>query len=232
MNGFLLAKTAKPGFTIIKMIKNIFFDFDGVLAESVNVKTEAFRNLYLPFGTEIADRVVEHHLANGGISRFEKIKLYHGEWLGTPLSEAQVLEWADKFSELVLKGVVEAPQVTGTVDFLENFSKQYKCWIITGTPTGEIREILKQRGWSHYFIEALGSPEKKSHWTEHLLAQENLKREETVFIGDALADYDAAQHSKLHFILRETQDNKALFTHFDGARIPDLTTLETELKKI
>lgn len=39
------------------MIKAIFWDFDGVIAESVNVKTEAFYNLYLPYGIEIAEKV-------------------------------------------------------------------------------------------------------------------------------------------------------------------------------
>ena len=38
------------------IIKNIFFDFDGVLAESVNVKTQAFHDLYLPFGEGIAKK--------------------------------------------------------------------------------------------------------------------------------------------------------------------------------
>lgn len=53
------------------MIKAIFWDFDGVIAESVNVKTEAFYNLYLPYGIEIAEKVRRHHLDNGGMSRFE-----------------------------------------------------------------------------------------------------------------------------------------------------------------
>ena len=30
-------------------IKNIFFDFDGVIAESVNAKTDAFEEMYLPY---------------------------------------------------------------------------------------------------------------------------------------------------------------------------------------
>lgn len=214
------------------MIKNIFFDFDGVLAESVNVKTEAFRQLYLPFGKEIADRVVAHHLDNGGISRFEKIRLYHRSWLNEELTDEQVQEWAQKFSELVLQGVIDAPEVRGAQTFLDNHSSKYACWIITGTPTEEIKIILDKRGWKNYFIEAFGSPNKKPHWTEHILAQNQLKREETVFIGDALADYEASQHSKLHYILRETADNQILFKDFTGCRIPDMTTLDEEIQKM
>ena len=54
------------------MIKAIFWDFDGVIADSVNVKTDAFYELYLPYGKNIAEKVKEYHLANGGFS-FQKI---------------------------------------------------------------------------------------------------------------------------------------------------------------
>ena len=59
------------------MIKTIIFDFDGIILESIDVKTEAFKKLYQPFGSSISNKVVENHLANGGISRYEKIKIYH-----------------------------------------------------------------------------------------------------------------------------------------------------------
>jgi len=57
--------------------KNIIFDFDGVLAESVHIKTQAFYKLYEPFGVNVAEKVVQHHKANGGMSRFEKFPYYH-----------------------------------------------------------------------------------------------------------------------------------------------------------
>ena len=48
------------------MIKNILFDFDGVLVESVSIKAKAFEKMYLPYGVEMARRVVNHHLFRGG----------------------------------------------------------------------------------------------------------------------------------------------------------------------
>ena len=72
--------TEKDQKEIIKILdtKSVFvFDFDGVLADSVNIKTLAFYELYKEYGDSISSKVVEHHEANGGVSRFEKIKLYH-----------------------------------------------------------------------------------------------------------------------------------------------------------
>ncbi|MEE9509964.1 MAG: HAD hydrolase-like protein [Candidatus Bathyarchaeia archaeon] len=49
-----------------------FFDFDGVLADSVEVKTRAFAKLFESYGPEIQARVVEHHRKNGGMTRKDK----------------------------------------------------------------------------------------------------------------------------------------------------------------
>ena len=59
------------------MIKGIIFDFDGVIAQSVEVKTEAFADMYKEYGKAVVNKVVQHHEDNGGMSRFEKFRLYH-----------------------------------------------------------------------------------------------------------------------------------------------------------
>ena len=63
------------------MLKGIIFDFDGVIAESVQVKSDSFAALYKPYGLDIVKKVVEHHEANGGMSRFYKFRLYHESFL-------------------------------------------------------------------------------------------------------------------------------------------------------
>ena len=56
-------------------IKSLFFDFDGVIADSVGCKTDAFREIYLSFGEDVASKVVVHHLNNGGVSRLSLIHI-------------------------------------------------------------------------------------------------------------------------------------------------------------
>ena len=91
------------------MLKGIIFDFDGVIAESVQVKTDAFAALYVTYGKDIVDRVVEHHESNGGMSRFEKIKIYHGLFLNKTITEGEITDLANQFSELVVEKVIAAP---------------------------------------------------------------------------------------------------------------------------
>jgi HAD superfamily hydrolase (TIGR01549 family) len=214
------------------MIKTIFFDFDGVLAESVEVKTQAFRKLYLPYGEEIAQNVVNHHLQNGGISRFEKFKIYHQEWLNVQLDNIGMEKITLQFSNFVLEGVVNSTEVKGAFDFLEQNKENFQYYIITGTPTEEMKIILEKRNMDCFFKGVYGSPTKKTEWSEYIIGKEGLDRKSIVFIGDALADYEAAQNSSINFILRETEENLSLFNFFSGQRIKDITELAQAINNI
>lgn len=212
-------------------IKHIFFDFDGVLAESVNIKTDAFKQMYLYKGEDFAKKVEKYHLENGGVSRYEKFKVFNGEWLGEEINQQKIDELAQKFSDLVIDGVVNAPEVAGAFDFL-NSSEMYKKYIITGTPTVEIKPILKRRKMDHFFEGIFGSPEKKGFWVNHILKNEKVSANECVFIGDALADYNAAIHNNVPFILRETEDAEELFRDYTGYRLKDLSNLHEIIEQI
>ncbi len=207
-------------------IKNIFFDFDGVIAESVNAKTEAFKEMYLPYGHEIAEQVVSYHIHHGGVSRFEKFKYWEKEFFGKDISEERVQELANDFSKLVLQKVIDSDEVKGAHDFIKKYSDRFNFWIITGTPTSEIEIIAKEKGLTEFFMGVHGSPENKRYWTEYLLKSHKLKRDETLFLGDATTDMDAATFSKLHFVLRENEENKDIFKDYTGLRFKDYVELE------
>jgi HAD superfamily hydrolase (TIGR01549 family) len=214
------------------MIRNIIFDFDGVLAESVNVKTEAFRKLYAPFGDEIARKVVAWHEANGGLSRFEKIKTWHQMFLNVHLDEVEIKAFADRFSEFALKDVIEAPWVDGASEFLDNDSNPYRKWIISGTPDDEMKIIAAKRNIDKHFVGVHGSPRTKTEWTDIIISKYGINPSETVFIGDARSDFEAARNCDLHFILRNTKENVELFPDFDGIRVNDLNNLKYILSTI
>lgn len=215
------------------MISTLFFDFDGVLAESVSVKTEAFYQMYLPYGEEFAAKVRAHHIANGGVSRFEKFKIYNGQWLGETVDETKMASLVSEFSALVCKGVIEAEEVKGAHDFLSNPANQrFTNYIVTGTPTDEIALILKGRAMNTFFKAAYGSPQKKGYWVGKVLKEDAIRPENCIFIGDALADYQAAQQHNITFVLRETPEGEILFKDFKGYRMKDMTALSDIINQI
>ncbi|NWF51026.1 MAG: HAD family hydrolase [Ignavibacteriaceae bacterium] len=196
--------------------KNLIFDFDGVIADSVNVKTEAFRKMYLPFGNEIAGKVVEHHLNNGGMSRFKKFRLYHKEFLNIDLSDEEIKKLSDEFSSIVIQSVIEAPYVKNADKFLIQNKDNFRMWIVSGTPTDEIRIIVSAKNIDLFFQGVYGSPETKDYWTKKIIEDNRLINDETIFIGDAIADYEAAKFCNISFALRESSDNKKLFDGING----------------
>jgi beta-phosphoglucomutase-like phosphatase (HAD superfamily) len=80
-----------------------FFDFDGVILDSVNVKSEAFATLFREFGADIEEKVVAYHLRYGGVSRVEKFRYYYRELLMQPLDDAELKRLCARFSELVVE---------------------------------------------------------------------------------------------------------------------------------
>lgn len=208
------------------LIKNIFFDFDGVIAESVSAKTDAFKEMYMPYGEEIAVKVSEYHKRHGGVSRFEKFKYFHKELLNEEINQDKIDELAIQFSNLVLDKVINSQEVLGANYFIKKYHTKFKFWIITGTPTSEMEIIAEKRGISNYFLAIHGSPNKKSYWTEYLIEKHNLNRNETIFLGDATTDLDAANFSKTHFALRENEENLEIFKDYMGLRFSDFYQLE------
>ena len=211
-------------------IKNIFFDFDGVITESVSAKTDAFEEMYLPYGEEIAAKVVEYHKLHGGVSRYEKFKYFHKEFLNEIIDENKVNELAIQFSNIVLDKVINSDEVLGANYFIEKYHTKFQFWVITGTPTSEIELIAEKRKLTSFFVGLHGSPKNKRYWTENLIKKHNLKRHEIIFLGDATTDMDAADFSKTHFALRENEENKEIFKDYKGLRFNDFYQLEKILK--
>lgn len=202
-------------------LKALFFDFDGVVLDSLKVKTDAFYNMYLPYGKHIADQVARHHLKYGGVSRFEKFKIYHRDFLQQELNENEILELAEEYSKRVKDRVIKSPEVNGVRSFFENNYTKYQIFIITGTPTSEIHEIIRAINMEHFFKGIYGSPETKDYWVKKIISDFNLNPDEILFIGDATTDRDAALGNGLHFILREHEDNMRFFEGEELVRILD-----------
>jgi HAD superfamily hydrolase (TIGR01549 family) len=213
-------------------IKAIIFDFDGVIKNSTAVKKEAFRALYEEFGQKVTDGVVKHHMENGGVSRYDKIRHYHQVFLGIQLKEKELQEWCDRFSELVLRKVIDSPFVIGAEKAIQELGKDHLLFIISGTPQHEMDYIVRQLALQSDFEMICGSPKKKEKWVKEILDKYRLSNKETIFVGDAMADFEAADACRLHFVLRTHSENERLFEHINCKKIPDLEGLVNAVKQI
>jgi phosphoglycolate phosphatase-like HAD superfamily hydrolase len=172
--------------------ESFFFDFDGVLADSVEVKTRAFAKLFEPHGPEVVAKVIDHHQRHGGMTRVEKFSHYYSEYLGKIISDGEMTDLCRRFSDLVVDEVVAAPEIRGAGEFLTKWFKRLPCFVISATPEEEIKQIVQRRGMIGYFKEVLGAPAGKEENLRTLLNRYELDPSVCCFFGDAGSDYRAA----------------------------------------
>lgn len=202
----------------------IIFDFDGVLVESVDIKTKAFAALYAAHGAEIVNKVVAYHLLHSGVSRFDKFRYYQENLLGKTFSEEQKESLGHEFSKLVVDAVVAAPWVPGAKEFLEYFHMKIPLFVASGTPDEEVKEIIDKRQMTHYFVSVHGTPAKKGTIIDRICSRHGFDRKRVVLIGDAVADYEGAKLAGVCFIGRIQPSNNNIFPE-EVTVIDDLSNL-------
>ena len=172
----------------------IVFDFDGTLCDSAGVKTDAFYDLYLEdHGPVFAATVKEHHLANVGVSRYDKIRYVETELLGNDPSDDEVERIAARYSRLVEDAVVDAPLFDGVADFLAAVPTGIRCVVASATPTDELRRIVERKGLAGFFAAIEGSPRSKAEIVADWIAQYAVEPSSIVVVGDQPSDADAAR---------------------------------------
>lgn len=204
-------------------VEAIIFDFDGVLVESVDVKTKAFAEMYKQYGPKIVDQVVAYHLAHGGISRYEKFRYYQETLLGKSLSSSEEIILGETFSKMVKYAVVTAPLVPGAYEFLSEYHQAFALFVASGTPEEEMKEIIRSRGMAHFFISVHGAPTEKASIIRSICEEHSFKNRSVLMVGDAMTDYMGALTAGVRFVGRYLDGQEIFPPHVSV--IPDLRNL-------
>ena len=88
-----------------------------MICDSVNIKTEAFVEMYQPYGTEIQEKVEAYHLMHGGYL-VSKNSDTESHLLGNKVNEAKINDLASRFSALVKEKVIAAKYIPGAFEFI------------------------------------------------------------------------------------------------------------------
>lgn len=203
----------------------IIFDFDGVVVESGKIKTQAFAELYRPYGADIVTKVVQFHTQNGGMSRYRKFRHFQEHFLHQPpLTEEEEKQLDIRFSELVVEAVIAAAPVPGAIELIRQQSGKIPLFVASGTPEVELKVIVERRGLAPYFIAVRGAPALKKTIIAEILAARGLQPETVLMIGDAMADLEGAQANNTAFLGRVFPGDPNPFpAHIEI--VPDLRSL-------
>ncbi len=207
----------------------VLFDFDGVLIESVDIKTAVFHELFADF-PEHAQAITALHEAHGGISRYVKFDMIYRDLLRLPLAAEGRAELGRRFEEKVVDQTIACPMVAGAREVLDAFSHRLPMAVVSGTPDAELKHIIERRDLARYFVEVSGSPRTKSAIIDDMVERTGWRRDRVMMVGDAMTDFDAAHAAGLSFIGRVPVGRRCPFPPGTSI-ITDLTELQAALMR-
>ena len=181
-------------------MKNVFWDFDGVILDSMEIRDWGFREIFKNFDKKEVEELIKYHTLNGGLSRYVKIRHFFNKILFQKISDEKVQCYANLFSSLMKQKLLNKDNlIPETIRFIKSNYKAFDFHVVSGSDEKELRYLCKELGIQKYFITINGSPTPKSKIVSRLIDDYKLDKKETCLIGDSINDYEAAISNKIIF---------------------------------
>ena len=182
------------------MIKTILWDFDGVILDSIRIKGDGFMELFQNHNIADVQILEQYHYANGGVSRFEKIKYFYNQILNKDISEDEILKLAGVFSNIIETKIFDKTNlIEDSLSFIKKNYLKYNFHIVSGAEHNELNSLCKHFIIDKYFISILGSPITKNTLVKNIISDYEYNNDQVIFIGDSKTDYVAAKKNKIIF---------------------------------
>ena len=170
----------------------IVFDCDGVILESMDIKTQAFLRIGETISEEAADGLVAYHRANGGVSRYKKFEWLYTTYKNQAITDEEKEALNEQFKKIAMEEVARCSLVPGVQSVLDHWHGRLPMYVASGAPEEELRMIIRNRGLSKYFAGVHGSPTVKTHLLRMIVQHAGVKPCNAVMIGDSRTDQYAA----------------------------------------
>lgn len=170
------------------------FDFDGTIAETNLLKSDAFSFAAKQFGSDIEKWFVKYHKENGGVTRQEKIRKLCQK-VGNEDIYSHCL---GLYEEYLAEHWLTCPLVRGVRSYLEGLDSVNI--ILSGGAKVEIEDYLAANGLSPYFEEVYGNPVDKVVNLEAIKSKYIHHNTDILFYGDSKLDFELASSINAEFI--------------------------------
>ena len=176
----------------------VILDFDGIILQSTNIKTDVFREIFSRY-PDVEKEALEFHLSHKGMSRYEKFGHFVNNLLG--LRDSKMVDsLAEEFGDLVEERLLSCPFVPGSQEFLVRWHGKLPLFVASTSPPAELNRIVKNRNLDMYFHQVLADPGPKAPLLKEILRQTGIESARAVFIGDSPTDFQAAMEVGVSFI--------------------------------
>lgn len=194
------------------MKKTIIFDFDGVVADSLNIAYETSKMEYPTMTFESYKGKFKTNISKAVFAEPKSdIKINFQE------------EYAKKMKGLILSPIKKK--------VLENLSKRFNFHIISSTNTQTIKDFCEMNGILQYFGDILGYDVEASKVKKFqtLIEKHGLDPKELIFVTDTVGDVEEAREVGIGTIIAVSdgyQDRKVLETAHPTHLIDSIANLE------
>ena len=188
----------------MKKYKSLIFDCDGVVLNSNQAKTNAFRKVFEKYNKNAVDEFIEYHRRNGGVSRYIKIenflknilpKYYKNRESNEDELSMLLKSYSNKCKESLLKC-----EITKDLSSLRKITGNIPWLIISGGDQFELREVFNKKGLTSLFNGGIfGSPEKKIDIIKREITN-GIIQFPALMLGDSKLDHIAAKSNNIDFL--------------------------------
>ena len=173
----------------------VFFDCDGVILNSNQIKTEAFRNAVSYYSSQLVDEFIQFHQENGGASRYVKFEYFYKDMLG--LDDYSTLR---QYASEVRSGLLKCTEVDGVRNILKLMNCfGIPCFVVSGGDEKELNDVFNIRGLDKYFSGIFGSPATKIQNLGKIMFDKG-DLSSSIFFGDSKNDLEAAENYGMDFV--------------------------------
>lgn len=181
--------------------KNIIWDFDGVILDSMPIRERGFALIFEQYPEEQVNQLLAYHHANGGLSRFAKIRYFYEQILGKPITDEQVSAYAQSFSAIMRQRLNRTELlIADSVAFIRSAYQQYNFHVVSASEQTELRYLVEHLGLSPYFKSVYGSPTLKADNIRKVMEENSYQADETCLIGDSKNDFEASVKNNISFL--------------------------------
>lgn len=203
----------------LKRYDLIFWDFDGVLLDSMAIRDQGFVEVLEAYPKDQVSALVDYHRENGGLSRYHKFRYFFEQIRQEAVTAGQITDLAKRFS-VVMKKLLVNPDllIAETVSWAKECQNHARQFIVSGSDQKELRFLTKELNIDPFFNGIYGSPTPKKELVLHLLKLEQVDNKNVCLIGDSVNDYEAATANSVDFL----GFNSSVLSNIEGVKMIEM----------
>jgi phosphoglycolate phosphatase-like HAD superfamily hydrolase len=178
----------------------ILWDFDGVIMDSMPIRSKGFEIVLKNFPEEQIEQLMIYHNENGGLSRYVKFRYFFEVIRNEKVTEEQIAILAHRFSEIMLQNLTDnSLLIKDTLNFIIKYYQKISMHVVSGSDGNELKLLCQNLKIDKYFKSIHGSPTPKNVLVSQVLIENNYSINRVALIGDSRNDLEASQINKIDF---------------------------------